>query len=147
MPSLSDLEIETILARVEAATPGPWDYSRADLGHPDNAINPMVITKAVHEAYYICRVGWQGSTVPGMSSLTVRTFEEAESNSDFLAHARTDVPRLCRELQATRVRIAQLEAAMRKTRDWLYAEGRQAIIASITLDNVGDQLDIALGEP
>ena len=65
-------------------TPGPWDYKRTTIGHPDNAINPMVTSDG---GQFIARIGWEGSTVPYMSSLTPHTFDEAEANARLIAAA------------------------------------------------------------
>ncbi|KKK92992.1 hypothetical protein LCGC14_2697330 [marine sediment metagenome] len=70
-------------------TPGPWYYRPTNFGHPDNRINPIVEVdqNKMGGVAYICRVGWQGSTIPGMTSLTVATLEEAEANAKLLAAA------------------------------------------------------------
>ena len=65
-------------------TPGPWSYKPVNIGHPDNAINPMVSSDS---GLFIARIGWQGSTVPYMSSLTPETFDEAEANARLIAAA------------------------------------------------------------
>lgn len=64
-------------------TPGPWRYDRITIGHEDNWKNPVV----QYEGGYIGRVGWQGSTIRGMSSLTPETLEEAEANARLIAAA------------------------------------------------------------
>ncbi|MDZ4263781.1 MAG: hypothetical protein U1B30_15800 [Pseudomonadota bacterium] len=64
-------------------TPGPWEYHRVTIGSSDNVKNPMVRGSG----QYICRVGWQGSTIPGMTSRTAESFEEAEANARLIAAA------------------------------------------------------------
>ncbi len=69
-------------------TPGPWHYTPTMLGHPDNRINPIVRADQERTGVaYICRVGWQGSTIAGMTSLTCMTLEEAEANARLIAQA------------------------------------------------------------
>ncbi len=68
--------------RARGHTPLPWHYTPTTIGHPDNRINPIIgADNADTGVAYIARVGWQGSTIPGMTSLTPQTFEEAESNA------------------------------------------------------------------
>ena len=69
--------IEEIKARVEAATPGPWEFSEPNLivaGDPDDP-------------------GWWGEVASVSDSYFNNTVD-----ADFIAHARADVPYLLDEL-------------------------------------------------
>lgn len=66
-------------------TRGPWEFARCTIGDPENALNPMV--EALEQTRYICRIGWQGATIEGMTNQTVATLEEAEANARLIAAA------------------------------------------------------------
>jgi len=64
-------------------TPGPWEFKRCTIGHPDNAKNPIVNGGGFH----ICRIFCTGSKMPGMSSLAPGDIEVAEANAKLIAAA------------------------------------------------------------
>ena len=70
-------------------TPGPWHYDIVTIGHPDNRINPCISSghSDPSRASFIARIAWEGSTVPGMTSLAPATFEEAQANARLIAAA------------------------------------------------------------
>ena len=101
---LSDDEIAAIAARAEAATPGPWRSTWGDDLDPD-ALDETAIEAPEQPAGSIARmiVGslWHNGPHVGCS----------EPNATFIAHARTDVPRLLGELARLRaVEVAAISA-------------------------------------
>lgn len=63
-------------------TPGKWTYSRINIGHPDNAKNPIVSSPS----NYIARLFSSESTLMGMTSRGP-SLEEAEANARLIAAA------------------------------------------------------------
>lgn len=61
---------------MSAYTPEPWRYRPCTIGHPDNALNPMIDAGGM----YIARLHSQESTIFGMTSLAPGR-EEAEANA------------------------------------------------------------------
>ena len=88
MPNLTDAEIAEILARAEAAMPGPWTMVPNAAAWDDEADEEAAWD--IPEALTVCR---SEGDFYGKADVT------------FMAHARTDVPRLCRELQALRLAL------------------------------------------
>jgi len=91
-------DIDAILARCEAATPGPW---RADGHHGCKQVRGRK-TGAHRQAQYQTEVCW----TPGLSDE-----HEDYANAEFIAHARTDVPALCDEVAALRAENERLREA------------------------------------
>ena len=85
----------------DSSTPIPWYYKPTTLGHPDNRINPIITTgfDGIDQAHYVARIGWAGSTIPGMTSLTPATFEEAEANAQFIVRAVNNHAKLLKLLE------------------------------------------------
>ena len=136
MTRLSDKEIAEIKAREEAATPGPWhvDSIASEDGHgPFNAYvlmdangSPMLDTQnseiaEIHSEYdEDGRHSWD---------------EIARRYMEFIAHSRTDVPRLLQEVEALK---AERDAALAKEKE-----------ADATVDHYFDLLNTppsAMGE-
>ena len=94
--ALTDPELEAMLERCERAMPGPW--------------------RAVHDP----GAGWElwthGTERPRPMFFAIDAETGAET-APFLAAARTDVPRLVRELQAARARITLLEQRLTRERE------------------------------
>lgn len=95
-----DDALSVIRARVDAATPGPWESERTDPGEHD-------------QGFLIDRMG------AGMaSSLVAGTYDHgdrAAANAEFIAHARDDVPRLLAVVDAV--------LALRVPFEWSFGEG------------------------
>ncbi len=95
---LTDDELAAIKARVEAATPGPWESER--YRH--------------HQDLVHCTEGERG--VP----LAVARKDEGESwsqvmlNARFIAHSRSDIPALLAHVEAQAERIKALEMRIQK---------------------------------
>lgn len=105
---LSEQEIAEIEARVEAATPGPWEFD------PD-------VGGVAH--YLLAR-----STVTGRDTFTLIDSDDdgylfkRDEDGIFVAQSRQDVPALIRTLRHTQERLAQARAALEA------AEGREAAL-------------------
>lgn len=97
-PELTDAELEAIEKRAEAATPGPW------LHEGNGAVGAGHRTKQVAMA---CGPA-------AMYDERAATNEIIAANGGFIAHARTDVPRLIAALRARDARVAELEASLEK---------------------------------
>jgi hypothetical protein len=98
---MSDLDVEAIEARCEAATPGPWEWSerRQWLTGPDYAdvIEPDDVD---------C-----GSWCQGGSS-KIR-WDRPEADADFIAHARSDIPALLTALSESQRENERLRIGLR----------------------------------
>lgn len=77
-------QLEEIKARAEKATPGPW------MKDPDEPVHIMKPDKP--------GFSWDGTVVATLQRDDFGLFEEA--NADFIAHARTDIPKLLAALEA-----------------------------------------------
>lgn len=108
----NQLDLRAILARANAATPGPW------LGDP---------TGTVCAASDVVPDGQGGEILPPDGPMEIAECyrrelpDERAKNADFIASARTDVPELVAEVQV-------LQAIVRR-------------VVSITQDTDGDSLD------
>ncbi len=83
------LDIEAAQARCDAATEGPWESSGSSTYAPNQAS-----LSASRELY----TGYEG--------------EMSDADSDFIAHARTDLPLALAEIRRLRERTASLEIEM-----------------------------------
>lgn len=93
-------QIAEIEARANAATGGPWGIERTDMR---NWIGPMRRsgTKVAAIIVNIDRVG-----------LVPEALSRNDNNSDFIAHARTDIPALIAALRAERAKVAAMDQAL-----------------------------------
>jgi hypothetical protein len=109
---VSDERIAEIRARADAATPGPW--GRYGWVVDGEEVSPL---QGVLEAALGLSLGSVHHTEP------IARFSgyllPVESNADFSAHARTDVPDLLDALVAARAEIAALRARFRDVDDTL----------------------------
>jgi hypothetical protein len=94
---MTDEEIAAILARAEAATPGPWE---AD-GVPYNISDPVIV--ALPGDVYIAQ------TVYDMQSGTIK--HNVDEDTLFIAAARSDVPALVAEVRRLNTLIEGLEVS------------------------------------
>lgn len=78
-------DLDAIEARANAATPGPW---RADESFSIDGT-----------AVFVCR------TVPGVAD-----YWQGDRDSEFIAHAREDIPAMAAEIRRLRADVAQLAA-------------------------------------
>ena len=86
---LTDEEIEEIRGRAEAATEGPWKACVPVKGR--------MVTQVI------------GRDVLGNSGVRVADYVIRPDDTRFIAHARTDIPRLLDEVERLRNRVAQME--------------------------------------
>lgn len=90
---MTDKELDAVLARAEAATPGPW--------HATNQVRDDRV--------------WQIEDVKHEDEICdLDNDERAEHNARFIAHARTDVPALVAEVRRLRGGLDQLRRAVGK---------------------------------
>lgn len=90
--SKAELNLDAIEARAEAATPGPWVVEDDQFGAPLVKVAPESTTLIERTVADVDFIG-----IP-----------KADFNAAFIAAARTDVPRLVRELREARRRLAEL---------------------------------------
>lgn len=76
-------------------TLGPWNFKRSEIGHPDNAKNPIVISVPLDR--YIARMFCAQSTVAGCISNAPATLDEAEANARLIGAA-PDLLAACKAL-------------------------------------------------
>ena len=100
---IRDKRLEEIAARVEEATPGPWEAPRGFIDLTGNGEHwPMVCGRH--------------STIPGFDRFDLlygmpeETLPGSRANMTFIAHAREDVPYLLKEVN--RLRFALWSIAM-----------------------------------
>lgn len=89
---LSDEELAAIRTRVKAASPGPWEAQEAfggTFGRVRNDFGSLL--------------GKTPRIFDGGGNPTIRRVEDAE----FMAHARTDVPKLLDEIAALKAELAE----------------------------------------
>jgi hypothetical protein len=86
--TMTQADLEAIQARVEAATPGPWE-GRPRLLHNGREISCEIVGN-IHPGWAtpVCQLS------PG--------FAWYENDKDFLTSARTDIPALLAEIEALR---------------------------------------------
>jgi len=126
--TLTDDRLDAIRARIEAATPGPWEATEGDLeGKPASEYVRTLLanreadgtsTGELHLALAANPIDPErgGTVVPALTG----DGPQARANAEFIAHAREDVPALLAEVerlaareQALREEIAQQEGATR----------------------------------
>jgi len=92
---LADDEIETMLARANAATPGPWEAKRG----------PLIVVCPPSE-----RENAESLSVaaPGIKYGVVPQGIVHKSDAEFIAHARDDVPKLVAEVRRLQAELAKL---------------------------------------
>lgn len=144
---MTDAELAEIEARLEAATPGPWEAHFAGIYRD----KPVVSHKANARGDRLGRfVLWEGDP------------EQANKDAAFIARARTDVPALVAEVKALRGLLADLSidsqaaaeavrargAAVRVIRD-LDERISKCTIGSLAaiLECLRDTIRAALGQP
>jgi hypothetical protein len=86
-PGLSNEELSAIYRRLKAATPGPWCHREGFI-------------ETCSEPSQLLGVTMQRSE-EGLDALP------GPANAEFIAHARTDVPRLLAEIERLRAALAQ----------------------------------------
>jgi len=98
---MSDERLAEIKARVEAATPGPWERNNL-AGRPE---------REVFAGDYLIGDfgvgGWKDD----------EGADRVEINADFIAHARQDIPGLLAEVQRLREHVASLEQGYKDSRE------------------------------
>ncbi|NGQ95440.1 hypothetical protein G3578_09770 [Brevibacillus sp. SYP-B805] len=127
--------IAAIRERAERATPGPWRWSNA---------------KVLNGKYDFVP---QGSYLADTLIMFGDTYENGEHDAEFIAHARTDIPRLLDALEAAYERERKLIDALRwyaKTDNW--TEGRLTrieypeIVVSVAEEDGGQRASATLKE-
>lgn len=93
---LTDADLDAIEARVGAATEGPWV---AECGSSNSPCIDFVLTENIDPR------------LDDRASIAETYTDEAE-NADFIASARTDVPRLVAEVRRLRAQVERLTAPL-----------------------------------
>lgn len=94
MKRLTNAELNAIRERAEKATPGPWE-ARAWKSTTDD----QYFVSQAFEGGKELATAWQGERYPEMPEIPNG---EAEANAKFIAHARSDVPKLLAEIERLR---------------------------------------------
>lgn len=104
-------DTKAILARAEAATPGPWTFERVDLQTEGMAETTFQHIRSgphgVADTWHTTPLAIKGF---GPLSGYLPPRHGKANDAKFIAHARTDVPALCR-------RVEELEAALQDLLD------------------------------
>ena len=97
---MTDIDLDAIEARANAATPGPWFSNEPGGSSCGGPLTQPYISRKVQNA--------DGRAV----NLVVAEITMAGDMelADFIAHSRTDVPALIAEIRRLRARVAELEA-------------------------------------
>ena len=101
--------VEQILARVEAATEGPWESSCWDSGHSHFEMSCTVVTQDA------------GDHIADLNGLVrlgneLRAQDDGRHDAEFIAHARDDVPWLLARLADQATTIAEQAATIQRVR-------------------------------
>lgn len=92
---MSDLDLAAIRQRVEKATEGPWDYYVLP--------QPVGINRAtLHSEHGPRETFWTVDLPPEIGAAGT------ESDAEFIAHAREDIPALLAEVERLRAKLKQL---------------------------------------
>lgn len=98
---LTDADLDEIEARANAATPGPWDVSDGNEGDWPPRPLWMVTNEAFHNPPADDDTPW----------IAAELHTGVRDDAEFVAAARTDVPRLLAEVRRLRAALASLPAA------------------------------------
>ena len=88
------MSLEDIKARAEAATEGPWEWDGNDIDQCGTSWGSVV------ENTVSCMSYCYGGSV---------TQEVKSADRDFIAHARTDIPKLVAALEAVQAKVKELQ--------------------------------------
>lgn len=111
---LTDHDLDEMEARCKAATPGPWRAS-------DDEPSDVVIWGPADK--FLVNVG--ADAIVPMSNTTggaVLAFDADRLNAEFMAHARTDLPRVLAELRELRRLARETEAKYQAHSEWMQEE-------------------------
>ena len=101
---MTDLDLDAIEARADAATDGPWVVKHEPAWEADNVQHPDVITVGAQM--------WEGDDEPMTVCLVSTDYEDDPVDvlldAEFIAHARTDVPALVAALREARAEVERL---------------------------------------
>lgn len=105
---MTDLDLDSIEARANAATDGPWVVKHEPAWEADNVQHPDVITVGAQM--------WEADDEP-MTVCLVSTDHEDDpvdvlGDAEFIAHARTDVPALVAALREARAEVERLRTVV-----------------------------------
>ena len=143
---MSDAEIREALARAERATPGPWEIT-AGGGHKSPSIR-------CPESYHACGVNVVQADRSVISSVSytnevcefpvqdVMGTPEAKAVAEFIAHARTDVPRLVATIREREAEIERLRGERDELRDSHESE-KTALVHRAMYDQIKRERDEA----
>lgn len=97
---MADLDLDSIEARANAATEGPWlaHDERSDLREENPDVNPMWVVAHMEPNGVI----WVRDIAD------IGGGEQDETDAEFIAHARTDVPALVAALREARAEVERL---------------------------------------
>jgi hypothetical protein len=105
---MTEKELQEIKARVEKASPGPWEPTRKDYSHNGSDAFDWII-----KGCWFRRTSTIGDRLDENNS-------QAKHDRDFIAHSRTDIPKLIKwveklekQNQELREKIEQLEDEIR----------------------------------
>lgn len=143
---MTDAEIREALARAERATPGPWEIT-AGGGHKSPSIR-------CPESYHACGVNVVQADRSVISSVSytnevcefpvqdVMGTPEAKAVAEFIAHARTDVPRLVATIREREAEIERLRGERDELRDSHESE-KTALVHRAMYDQIKRERDEA----
>lgn len=103
---MTEAELEEIAKRAEAATEGPWRWNEPHAALTAGDGSP--IESAIIWPDNAVRNGVGTTWSQRLGACGVRTEPDAEANAAFVAHARSDVPRLVEEVRRLRENVAVL---------------------------------------
>ncbi|MFR9794274.1 hypothetical protein ACL07V_37570 [Streptomyces sp. MB22_4] len=87
---MTQLDLDAIEARANAATPGPWTTDGWEIYQGDGNSAPDLMK-------------WVGETC------RADDYDGSQNDAAFIAHARTDVPAMAAEIRRLRARVTELE--------------------------------------
>lgn len=91
--TMTNIDLDAIRARAEAATRGPWEWDLGEDGKPRRA-RAALLSFSDH-IFWCSALGWP-----------------TDADAEFISHARTDVPALIAEVERLRTAVAGIEEAL-----------------------------------
>lgn len=127
MSELIELDEAAIRARLEAATPGPWEaVVLGSEGYDVRAARPR--TPGRLSRVRVARCGYE-------------EWEVDKANAEFIAHARTDAERLLAALNEARAEVKRLAHEERRWHDASVANGRLSVRAEERAESAETQVE------
>jgi hypothetical protein len=102
---MTENELEEIEARAARATPGPWTYEAEDYNGDNWLVGSILAGNSCLDGKDYC----VHITTDHVRASRLYRGSDASTDADFIAHARSDIPHLVREVRRLQAKLADLE--------------------------------------